>query len=328
MPSEIKMTHQVNQYPHEKEFLSPFVNKISLQPKGGYGNIYIVEPYSGVQLEFIDFDMKGIEVPAIEDNGVLILNYCFSGRYEMKIPGDRYVYVTGGLLTVDMSPPSGRTIFPVGKYSGIEISIKLSEIQKNCPAAWAECGIDFVKIRQLLGDSKGSYIAQATPEWNRMAWELAEHIINADSAIENYRFLLLKLLWSLKEEKQINTIFNPTFLTAGQRAIVRRTEALLTKDLRCRYIIDDVAALEGISAPSLKKYFTQVYGKPISLYLKDLRVEKAKVLLTDSRMNIADIAIEVGYEHQGKFGTMFHQETGVSPLEYRRIHHHMSVPEE
>lgn len=320
MPDTIKITPQIQQYPHEEESLSSFVNKISHRTKGGYGNVYTASPYPGVQLKFIEFNMKRAEVPAIEENGVLTLNYCFSGRYEMQIPGDRYVYVTGGLLNVDMTPPSGRTIFPVGKYSGLEISIHLAKIQKNCPASWTECGIDFMKIRELLSASNGSYIARATPEWNRIAWELAEHIRNADCPLENYRFLLLQLLWTLKEEKQINTIFNPTFLTSGQRAVVRRTEALLTQDLHCRYTIEDAAASEGISAPSLKKYFTLVYGKPISIYLKELRVEKAKELLTYSNLSIADIANEVGYEHQGKFGTMFRQETGVSPLEYRRLH--------
>lgn len=35
---------------------------------------------------------------------------------------------------------------------------------------------------------------------------------------------------------------------------------------------------------------------------------------------ISDIADAVGYENQGKFGAAFRRETGVTPLEYRRLY--------
>lgn len=319
MAKEIKVTQFFEQHSPQIESLSPFIEKTSFHADEGTGALYVAKLYPGVLAEVIDFDINGMEVPAIEADGFLTLNYCFSGQYEMRTPNDRYFYVKAGLLNVDMTPPAGRTIYTVGKYAGLEITINYTELQQNPPASWKEFGIDFSELMTLLATSNGSYLAQSTPEWNRMASELAGHITHGNLPIEDYRFQLLQLLWAIKTEKKLSTIFRPTFLTAGQRAVVLRTEALMTKDLRKRYVITDLATDEGVSAATLKSHFALVFGKPISSYLKERRIEKAKELLITGKMSIEEISNTVGYENQAKFAAMFREETGVSPTEYRRL---------
>lgn len=153
-----------------------------------------------------------------------------------------------------------------------------------------------------------------------MARKLASHVRKADASLADYRFWLLWLMWTLKSRQETSTAADSVFLSPGQRAVAMRIEERITKDLRHRYRITDLAFEEGISAASLKKHFAQIYGKPISEYLKECRVEKAKELLTAGSMSISDVAGEVGYENQGKFGAMFRRETGATPLEYRRLH--------
>ena len=62
------------------------------------------------------------------------------------------------------------------------------------------------------------------------------------------------------------------------------------------------------------------YGKPISSYLKERRVEKTKELLSQSKLSIEEISNAVGCENQGNLAVMFREETSVSPMEYRRLY--------
>jgi AraC-like DNA-binding protein len=123
----------------------------------------------------------------------------------------------------------------------------------------------------------------------------------------------------MKEGGHCTPVLKQVFLTPGQRSIVKRIEKLITKELSQRYNIEELAKKNGISPSTLKKLFAHTYGKPISIYLKEKRVEKAKQLLCETKWKIADIAAEVGYENQGKFGSVFRQATGVAPMEYRRL---------
>lgn len=108
-------------------------------------------------------------------------------------------------------------------------------------------------------------------------------------------------------------------ITKGQRRIATEAEQMMTNDLRERYTVEELSSRFGISASAFKKYFSAVYGKPVSQYMREKRMEKAKELLETTDESIGDIALASGYEHQGKFGSTFKDWFGVSPLEYRRL---------
>jgi transcriptional regulator GlxA family with amidase domain len=71
---------------------------------------------------------------------------------------------------------------------------------------------------------------------------------------------------------------------------------------------------------SLKNYFKGVYGKSVSAYLRDKRMNKAAEYLEKSSRQIADIAFSTGYENASKFSAAFGMVKGESPWEYRRKH--------
>lgn len=314
--------HSVNisEYAVLDRELSPFVHQTSYRACSGGGCIESLVLYPGVQLWTFDFNVRALQFPALEESGSIMLNSCFSGRYEMQLPDGRYVYADSELLCIDKTPPFGRTIIPIGEYTGIEISFNLDVMERAMPSSWMDLKISLDPLKTALAKTNGSYLALATPEYNRIIRMLGKHIKLADWSMEHYRYYMLCLLWTLQHERQNHTPFLPVFLTAGQRAVMMRIEELLTRDLGRRRVIADVAGEEGISPATLKKHFALVYGRPVSVYLKELRVKKAKELLAQSRWSIEEISSAVGYENQSKFAGMFRKETAVSPMEYRRLH--------
>ena len=69
------------------------------------------------------------------------------------------------------------------------------------------------------------------------------------------------------------------------------------------------------------KHFGRVFKKQVGLrpkaYLRLIRVEKAKKLLTDSDMKVTGIALDVGYADLRHFERDFKKVVGLLPMEYR-----------
>ncbi len=81
--------------------------------------------------------------------------------------------------------------------------------------------------------------------------------------------------------------------------------------------LQDVAGLFGYSEVYFCKLFKQNFGKNFITYLNEFRMERAKELLADPKINIKDISIESGYRDANYFTRVFKRMVGMTPSEYR-----------
>lgn len=81
--------------------------------------------------------------------------------------------------------------------------------------------------------------------------------------------------------------------------------------------LQDVAAALHYSDVYFCKFFKQNFDKNFIMYLSELRVEKAKELLSDDAVNVRDVSRKVGYRDSGYFTKVFKRITGETPSEYR-----------
>jgi AraC family transcriptional regulator len=79
-----------------------------------------------------------------------------------------------------------------------------------------------------------------------------------------------------------------------------------------------LARLAKLSPFHFARAFRHSTGLPPHAYLRRLRCERAKDLLTGSGLPVTEIAARVGYETPQAFARMFRAEVGASPTEYRR----------
>lgn len=83
----------------------------------------------------------------------------------------------------------------------------------------------------------------------------------------------------------------------------------------------------------LSRIFTSTTGFTIEKYFIRLRMEKAKELIVQDELSLADIAMKLGYSSQQIFSTQFKKETGKTPSEYKiqpipeRIHWDHLLPQ-
>jgi|HubBroStandDraft_5_1064220.scaffolds.fasta_scaffold632061_2 AraC-like DNA-binding protein len=71
----------------------------------------------------------------------------------------------------------------------------------------------------------------------------------------------------------------------------------------------------------LKTGFKKIFGVCIREYQMQLKIERAKKMLSDSKEKISAIAYAIGYEHAHNFSLEFTKRVGVSPRQFR-IHSH------
>ena len=82
----------------------------------------------------------------------------------------------------------------------------------------------------------------------------------------------------------------------------------------------DLSALAeslAVSAPYLSKLFHEQMGTSPMRYLTDLRMSRARKLLTDSGLTVREIAVRVGYPDPFHFSRSFKNAVGVSPVQFR-----------
>ena len=81
---------------------------------------------------------------------------------------------------------------------------------------------------------------------------------------------------------------------------------------------ETLAELVYLNVDYMSRIFKKEAGISISAYLMQKRVEEAKNMLTRSSLPINTVSIYVGYSNFSYFTKMFRENTGFSPLEYRR----------
>lgn len=92
-----------------------------------------------------------------------------------------------------------------------------------------------------------------------------------------------------------------------------------------RFFCDKIELEQLANAAHMSRYhyvrvFQQMYGMTPRLYLRDLRVSKAKLLLKQGKP-ITQVCLDVGYESLPTFSSIFKKCTGTAPKAYQKKHY-------
>ena len=74
----------------------------------------------------------------------------------------------------------------------------------------------------------------------------------------------------------------------------------------------------NISEVYFRKIFTETYKTTPKQFLVDIRINKAKQLLSDGFLNVGAVAEECGFSNQYHFCRLFKEKTGFTPTEYMK----------
>lgn len=104
---------------------------------------------------------------------------------------------------------------------------------------------------------------------------------------------------------------------APKRASVVDVKEYLDTHYAEKVVLDELSANFFIDKYYLAKTFKSQFGQPISTYLQNIRITKAKQLLRFSSKSVEEIGYEVGLGAPAYFSRVFKNVEGVSPKTYR-----------
>jgi len=82
--------------------------------------------------------------------------------------------------------------------------------------------------------------------------------------------------------------------------------------------IEKLAAMCNITSAYFRKIFSGVYGISPLIYIKDLKISRAKELIASGMYSITESAFQSGYTDMSHFSREFKKATGYSPSEYKK----------
>lgn len=86
---------------------------------------------------------------------------------------------------------------------------------------------------------------------------------------------------------------------------------------RQKIAVETLAQMSGYSYDRFRHLFKEKYGEAPLQYLFAKRIEHAKMLLSETRISISDIALQSGFASDVQFCSMFKRAMGMTAKEYR-----------
>jgi AraC-like DNA-binding protein len=99
---------------------------------------------------------------------------------------------------------------------------------------------------------------------------------------------------------------------------VRETAEYIKNHLKKDLTIPKIAAAMQCSSRSLQNAFARHYGSSPSQFLRNCRLESARLEILESNKTITEVALEYGFSNPGRFAKYFQQHFGQPPSDILR----------
>ncbi len=104
----------------------------------------------------------------------------------------------------------------------------------------------------------------------------------------------------------------------SKTSVIREIAAYIDEHYAEELSLQDIAERCSLSREYISRRFKQEMGENISEYIERIRMDRAKVLLRNPQLRIAQISEMVGYQDDKYFSKVFKKAAGVSPNQYRK----------
>ncbi|MGU3362974.1 helix-turn-helix domain-containing protein [Methylobacterium sp. M6A4_1b] len=98
---------------------------------------------------------------------------------------------------------------------------------------------------------------------------------------------------------------------------IKRAIEFIHDNLQRDLSVTELASVACLSPFHFARLFKRVTGKSPYTYVSGERLERARQLLTESRMSLTDVALSSGFSSQAAFSTAFKRVIGCTPGDYR-----------
>ncbi|MEH6347842.1 MAG: helix-turn-helix transcriptional regulator [Bermanella sp.] len=103
-----------------------------------------------------------------------------------------------------------------------------------------------------------------------------------------------------------------------EREHIQKASLLLLNKWRNPPSQEELVQTLGVGKSTLKRVFKLINGCSITDFVLNIRMQNAQLLLSEGKLNVTQIAMEVGYEHSSNFASAFKRHFGISPKAFQK----------
>lgn len=226
-------------------------------------------------------------------------------KNHLKLMNIDYEDFTFGVVSCDISDSVKNTdvsmlTAAIGDLSGQEIQFY--------PCYYKEIGLKvLVRVEDVYQFKDAMELLSSLFE--TMKLDIVSKIIASSSNLES---------WLDFTQKESELAIESIKVSENQKGIVEKAIEYINQHY-CENSIDlnEIALILDIHPVYLSRSIKQVIGIGYKDYLMQLRVEKAKEMLKDPYVVIADVGEKIGYANSSHFIKIFQKYTGLTPAKYR-----------
>lgn len=111
------------------------------------------------------------------------------------------------------------------------------------------------------------------------------------------------------------------YLDRSQKNVSELVKDYITKHYDRNITLEEVANIIGMTPTSLSRHLRRRKKDNFLKQLKDTRIQNAKDILETTDLPAISVAGMCGFDSPSYFGKIFKEETGMTPLEYRKSLH-------
>lgn len=170
---------------------------------------------------------------------------------------------------------------------------------------------EFLAVMQNSVREIAAIYGESMDEKWRSGADTREKILSYEN-MEQYREEVME--WIMELHRRKNRQEETKSADHRMQTAIEYIRENYNKDLNMAVVSNYLSMNYSLFSYSFKQYT----GTSFVNYLKDIRIQEAKKLLSGTDLKIQDISVRVGYENEKHFMKTFRMQCGVSPTEYRK----------
>jgi len=239
------------------------------------------------------------------ENGRVLDEYCLlyiskgkgnfiSDNYE-KLPveeGNMFLLFPGEWHSYKPDEQSGWNEYWIG-FKGINIDNRVENgfFNKQKPVFKVGISNDIV----ILYEQAIKIAIEQKPGYQQMLAGIVNNLLGLAYSLDKNQFL---------ENPEVNNQIN-------------KAKIIIIENLFTGIKAEEIAEKINVSYSWFRRIFKEYTGIAPAQYIKELKIQKGKELLTNTSLSAKEIAFKIGFEDHEYFFTAFKKKTGMTPIQYR-----------
>ena len=173
-------------------------------------------------------------------------------------------------------------------------------------------------LSSIIREAESTYILpQNAPELAKLE-RRADAPLGSEQLIQMY--LQQLLIFLLRSMDKPETVIFPQ-KEALNHPLIEAVQAYLESRIDETVRVEELCAEFGYSRSYLSRLFLAETGTSPAAYATRLKIDRAKAMIRETKLNITQISAELGFESPQYFSRVFKRCTGMTPTEFKNRAH-------